>query len=285
MFSCGRLGAVSDFALMLLPATSGVAAWPAVMIVWGPGFTTTAHRHHCVQLIMSMRGSLLIRSGPEAKWRKCGAVLVRPDAVHEIDARGGTVLLAFVDAESETGVALSERVHGDFAPVPPRQLVRWRDALGPTLNEARVDRWLTKYLLRRRRAVAIHPGIQRVLTHLREPRAMLGDLSLPKLAGIAGLSRSRFMHAFTESVGIPVRPYILWLRVQLAACELIDGASITAAAYRAGFSDAAHLTRTFRRMFGTTPSDLGLRNRLSRGFSPVRVRQTTKVTSKLRVGN
>jgi AraC-like DNA-binding protein len=268
MFSCGHLDVMSDFASMLLRATSGVATWPAAMIVWGPGFTTTAHRHHCVQLIMSMHGSLLIRSGPEAKWRKCGAVLVRPDAVHEIDARGSTILLGFIDAESEMGVALSERVNGDFAPVPPRQLARWREALGPTPTEARVDRWLTKYLLRRRRAVAIHPGIQRVLTYLREPRAMLGDLSLTKLAGIAGLSRSRFMHAFTESVGIPVRPYILWLRVQLAACELIDGATITTAAYHAGFSDASHLTRTFRRMFGTTPSDLALGNRLSRGFSP-----------------
>jgi AraC-like DNA-binding protein len=81
------------------------------------------------------------------------------------------------------------------------------------------------------------------------------------------------MHAFTESVGIPVRPYILWLRLQLAACDLVDGASITAAAYHAGFSDAAHLTRTFRRMLGVTPSDLGLRNRLSHGFSPSSVRQ------------
>jgi AraC-like DNA-binding protein len=177
------------------------------------------------------------------------------------------VLIGFIDAESEMGVALSDRVDGDFASVPPRQLARWREALGPTLNEARVDRWLTKYLLRRRCAAPIHPGIRRVLTHLREPQAMLGDVSLRRLAAVAGLSRSRFMHAFTESVGIPVRPYILWLRLQLAACDLMDGASVTAAAYRAGFSDSAHLTRTFRRMLGATPSDLALQNRISRRFS------------------
>ena len=41
-------------------------------------------------------------------------VLVRPDAVHEIDARDTTVLIGFVDAESELGAALCERIDGDM---------------------------------------------------------------------------------------------------------------------------------------------------------------------------
>ena len=96
---------------------------------------------------------------------------------------------------------------------------------------------------------------------------MFDGLTLKTLADIAGLSPSRFMHAFTESVGVPVRPYILWLRLQRAACDLMDGASVTSAAHRAGFADGAHLTRTFRRMLGATPTDLALLKRLSLGFS------------------
>jgi AraC-like DNA-binding protein len=91
------------------------------------------------------------------------------------------------------------------------------------------------------------------------------DLSLPKLTGIAGLSRSRFMHAFTESVGTPLRPYILWLRLQLASGQLAAGTNITEIAHRAGFSDGAHWTRTFRRMLGTTPSEIA--QRTSHGIS------------------
>jgi AraC-like DNA-binding protein len=240
-----------------------MAAWPAAMIVWGPGITTTAHRHHCVQLMMTIRGSLMVRAGREKRWRKCSAVFVRPDALHEVDARGSTVLIGFIDAESEVGVALSERIKDEVACVPARQVACWRAVLGPTPNEARVARWATTSLLHRKRAKAIHPGVRRVLSHLREQQAVLDDPSLKRLAGIAGLSPSRFMHAFTESVGVPVRPYILWLRLQRAACELTWGATITSAAHRAGFADGAHLTRTFRRMLGLTPSDLAMRTKRS----------------------
>ena len=139
--------------------------------------------------------------------------------------------------------------------------------LGPSLNEARVERWVREQLLRRRRPVGIHPKVDRVLKHLRESLGVADDFSLNSLAGISGLSRSRLMHVFTESTGVPIRPYILWLRLQRATCELMDGASVTTAAQSAGFSDAAHLTRTFRRMLGTTPTDLALRNRASRGVS------------------
>jgi AraC-like DNA-binding protein len=44
------------------------------------------------------------------------------------------------------------------------------------------------------------------------------------------------MHLFTESLGVPLRPYILWLRVQRAACDLMAGATISRAVHSAGFS-------------------------------------------------
>ena len=71
---------------MLRPAVPGMAVWPAAMIVWGRGFRSEAHRHHCVQLVMTLRGDMRVRGGPEQRWMKCGAALVRPDAVHEMDA-------------------------------------------------------------------------------------------------------------------------------------------------------------------------------------------------------
>ena len=252
--------------MMIRPAP-GALVWPAAMIVWGPGYTSTGHSHHAVQLVMALRGSLLVRSGVKDKWTKCGAVLVRADAIHEVDARDATVLLAFIEPESELGTALCDRIKGDLSPVPAAKLARWRAALAPELTGSRVERWVRTELLHRRLPVKIHPRVRRVLKHIRERLGVSHDFSLKTLASVSGLSQSRFMHVFTESVGVPLRPYILWLRVQRAACELMTGTTITRAAHTAGFSDAAHMTRTFRRMLGATPSELSLRNRTSRGVS------------------
>src|SRR5262245_803591 len=252
---------------MQVHARKGMAPWPQVQIVWGPGFAAAAHRHHCVQLLMTLSGSLRIRGAPEKRWTKCPAVWIRPDALHEVDARGSSLLIGFISAESELGAALCERLSSAIQCVPAPEVGRWRTELGLTPTEARVERWLLQFLLRGQRTVTIHPGVLRVLTYLQDSPSMLEDLSLKKLADIAALSPSRFMHAFTESVGVPVRPYILWLRLQQAACDMTEGATVTTAAHRAGFSDGAHLTRTFRRMLGATPSDLALLNRVTLGFS------------------
>jgi AraC-like DNA-binding protein len=99
-----------------------------------------------------------------------------------------------------------------------------------------------------------------VLRYLREapPGA---DASLAGLAARARLSPGRFLHAFTATVGIPLRPYVRWQRLERAAAGIAAGVPFGAAAYAAGFADAAHMTRTFRAMFGVTPSELRRRSR------------------------
>src|SRR4029453_6275275 len=90
-------------------APSGLL-WPAASIVWGPGFSSTNHRHHSVQLVMALTGSLLIRSRPSDNWTRCSSALVRPDVPHEVNAVGTQVMIAFVDPESDVGGALLDRL-------------------------------------------------------------------------------------------------------------------------------------------------------------------------------
>ncbi len=97
-----------------------------------------------------------------------------------------------------------------------------------------------------------HPGVARVLDALRKDPT----LDVHALSTLAGLSPSRLRHAFLEHVGVNTSRYRWWLRLRLAALALKQGRSLTDAAHEAGFSDAAHFSRTFRGAFGFPPSRL-----------------------------
>jgi AraC-like DNA-binding protein len=208
-----------------------------------------------VQVTVALTGMLRVRTPARPEWRSCQAVLIPPDVTHEVDARGARVLIAFFDPEGNLAIPLLDEIGSAVTPVRDHVAARWRGMLGSSeqLDSQGVDRWVSRELSNGRRARRVHPGVQRVVEHLRRDHVDRRATSLTTLARVAGLSRSRLMHVFTESVGIPLRPYLLWLRVQRAACALNSGYSVTAAAHLSGFSDAPHLARSLRRTLGTTP--------------------------------
>ena len=257
---------------MLLPASQYVGAsaftWPAALFLWGSGSWTDLHRHHCAQLVMALGGTLRFRQRPRQRWTRCGAVLVRPDAWHEVDARGTNVLIAFVDSESELGAALAARTTAAVATIPPATVAQWRAQLAEaaSLTAARVEPWVTHTLLRERKPPSLDHRVRRALRDLPNRLAEAEAVSLEAVAASVRLSPSRFLHLFTTSVGVPLRPYVLWLRLQCGARELARGKSVAEAAHAAGFADAAHFTRTFRRMIGATPRQVLRRGLAARDF-------------------
>ncbi len=102
--------------------------------------------------------------------------------------------------------------------------------------------------------VIIDPRIRMALDFMKEQPERKAPLYL--IAQTVGLSESRIVHLFKEQIGIPIRRYLLWLRLVQAIDHLFNNASLTRAAHEAGFADSAHFTRTFRAMFGVTPSEL-----------------------------
>ena len=98
------------------------------------------------------------------------------------------------------------------------------------------------------------PRILRAIAYINAN--LSGTLTLEEIAAEAFLSPGRFRHLVVEQTGLGVRPYILWRRF-LKVWDLVSrGESMSAAAHLAGFADAAHLSRTGKRMFGFPPSAL-----------------------------
>src|SRR5262245_1476663 len=248
--------------LPLIPAELFVKPWPPLLATRGPGWPPALHAHHSMHFVLGLDGPLRVRSSPHGRWAAAAGVLTSPDSPHAIDGRGVEMLVIFFDPESDVGAAfwpamqtpqrlISEReraelVRGieDFRSLASADAARWARRAATTLG-------LTPRVTSR----VMHPGVRRLLARLRTS-GVDEDSSLETLAQSVGLSPGRLMHVFTESVGIALRPYLSWLRVQRAACAILGGTSLTEAAHLAGFADAAHMARTFRRRLGFVPSTL-----------------------------
>jgi AraC family transcriptional regulator len=86
------------------------------------------------------------------------------------------------------------------------------------------------------------------------------DLSLARLAAVAGLGTTHFQALFKQSMGLPVHQYVVRRRVVHALRELQRGnRSIAEVAAATGFAHQSHLARWMQRLIGVTPAAL-LRN-------------------------
>lgn len=80
-------------------------------------------------------------------------------------------------------------------------------------------------------------------------------VSLDELARIAGVHRTHLARAFRQRHGCTVGEYIRRLRVDAAAMELKQRArSVAEIGVGLGFFDQAHFCRSFKRIYGLTPS-------------------------------
>jgi AraC-like DNA-binding protein len=240
-----------------------MALWPPLLAVQGPGDESAAHAHHTVHLVIARSGMLRYRLANDVDAREAAGVLTRADVVHAIDAHGLEVAILFADPESEAGVRLAASIDGDARAFTAAERDLLLEGLAEKPGNSALTAWMEIAVDRvagqRSPARRVHPRVRRLLRRLHEDTSF-DDLSLDRLAEEAGLSPSHFMHVFTESVGIPLRPYLRCLKVQRAALGIVSGTPLAQAAAEAGFTDAAHMSRTFREMFGLPPSVLQRRS-------------------------
>jgi len=245
--------------LPLIPRGMPARAWPPVLATRGPGGPCAWHSHHSLRFALALDGEVRIRTARQRKWSSAPGVLTAPDSAHVLDAQGAELLLVFLDPESVSGSPFRDVLSGPVRLISDAERnALTRDVVPRTILRSGATAWAGQAaeilgLPAPAAARSVHPRVRALLSLLRN-RGINDATSLEVLAAAVGLSPSRLMHVFTSSVGIALRPYLAWLRVQRAAIEIVSGNSLTEAAFTAGFSDAAHMSRTFRRMLGIPPS-------------------------------
>ena len=254
----------------------GSGPWPGRLLLWPGGGLylgrlgdTELHSHHAMQFCVGLDGEFRFRSRRCDPWRSTEGVVLPPHAPHQLDGRGSSAALLYLDPSTASG----RRIAAYFG----RPMEGTSESLS-TVRES-LSQWQTKgrpanelsALCRVWVSSVIGPAAFQESVERRDPRVarlleLLNDpvwwnRAVPELASSIGLSQGRMRTLFREQVGLSPRRYVLWRRLLAAISEITDGYSLTRAAHDAEFADSAHLTRTFRRMFGIRPSALARHSR------------------------
>ena len=224
-----------------------IFSWPGRLLYLGPAVDTAEHAHYAHQITVALNGCVAFALA-DGRELRAGAVVIPAMCSHMQRGEGALVASLYVDGRFGFGCALSQA---------PRSLSQV--SLPSVGAECSVDE-ACRFETAVRDAVdlpmtprAWSARTRRIVERLNQARPHFPTLT--ELAREHDLSVSRLTHRLSSELGIPYRTYILWRRLQVAPESVSAPGSLTLAAHDAGFSDAPHLSRTFRRMFGLAPSE------------------------------
>lgn len=231
-------------------ASFQVYVWPQRLLMLGPVFATAQHTHHAAQIAFGLDGPVVFE-GPRGV-HHADMLLISPNTPHAHSAFGVSAFL-YLEPESIEWAHFPGREKIRLAPLPFKPRLR-PIARRAASGDAVAARSLVDVLIGRP-ASSVLPDdalVSRAIELI--CRSLDRPIALEDLAKAVHRSPSRFAHRFREATGMPLRRYVLWRRLRAAGEAAMRGSSLTEAAHQAGFADSAHLTRTFRAMFGIAPT-------------------------------
>lgn len=217
---------------------------PGMAMAYGHSIDAEPHKHALWQVCLPSAASIL--NGQSM----VGGTVIKPNELHQLSMPSGWIILA--EPESLLGEAISELP----VQLPLVKLDAQLDGLLQQLSEF-------PELVRALKNNPYQCQDERLIKLLaRLDRCLDGECLKPEtwrakeVADWLAISESRFLHLVKAELGIAWRPYLLWRRLICAMQTIRRGKSATEAAYLAGFSDSAHLSRTIKGTFGMTGKQL-----------------------------
>ena len=220
-------------------------AWiaPGIGVFRGSVGAHDWHQHLAHQITVGLEGAVEVET-PAGRLR--GRALVIPAGMrHRLS--GGAVLSIYLDALAPEATALRLRPQQAALALDP-------DLARRLLDFSSADDLTTVQVIFRSDPPRV--ADTRLEAVVRELRACRGETDRRSLAAMVHVSPERFTHWFVEQTGLPLRSYLKWVRLIESLRQLAAGGSLTEAAHLGGFSDSAHLSRTFRAMLGSSPANL-----------------------------
>lgn len=247
-----------------LAGVGRVIVWPGASLWVGRHVgQVREHAHHAIQVSLALEGRFRVRARSWPEPRETAGMMVMPDRPHCLDGCDTTIATLFIEPNSVPGAALRKRFAGlEVALLPEEE----SDACAASLRSEYLSGAADLRLAEFARAAICRvagdplaaprpdPRITAALDWMRQRLATA--MRLQDVAAVVHLSPGRFRHLFVAQTGTSFRAWLLWARAERAIAAANRGMSWTDASLDAGFADAAHFTRTCRRVFGIAPSML-----------------------------
>ena len=220
---------------------------------------TDFHSHHALQICIGLNKAFVLETQNGSK--KYQAVVIDTDIRHKFDGMDDWHLILLVDPKHEKVHQIKKNISIDKTGEPAFSLLETHvdDIIHLMIQKAScnaVNNSMNSLLVllsgSSQEILETDQRIQKIFNYIESLEEK--KVTVKTLTTLVNLSESRLSHIFKEQTGIPIRRYILWVRLMSALKDVISGQSMTTAAFNAGFSDSAHFNRTFRSMFGVSPS-------------------------------
>lgn len=221
--------------------------WPGRATFLGPQLRWDRHATPVDCLAIGADEAFTVHSA-EGSWRRRSA-LVPARVPHRIEAGAGRMLFHYLDPGSARAAGVRGRMTETLGTIAATHL-----AEQAMLAQVHDPSELSRLALGDTSNCAVDPRIRTAMDAVLAAPEREHDAA--SCAAAAGLSRSRFLHLFSENAGTSFRRFRVWARLLRAGSAIESGASLTTAATEAGFASASHFSDTFRRMFGLSASAL-----------------------------
>ncbi len=223
----------------------------------GKSMDTVVHEHHLFQIVIAFEKEFKLYI--ENKLINAQALLIDKDVPHKFESKDGLHMILLIDPDKDVAKKMKRNMNNtsyqklDFSLF--NKIVDNILGFYPKDFEVQKIKEIINEILR----IILNANIVNITKDLRI-RQLLNyiktlenkNVSVKELAKKVSLSESRLIHLFTKEIGIPLRKYLLWSKLIDAINYIVRGMDFTEACYAAGFSDSAHLSRTFKKMFGIT---------------------------------
>lgn len=253
---------------MAEPVTSYIYLSNGRILLVGENLENDEHRHHALQITINLTPDTFVMSQGGREFSLHGAI-IHPDAAHQVVSSATWRAVILLDAQTQQARQIISRFPGEngIGLLPESDTTFCRKALQGFIGHARdidaADGAISEVIERLAGPPSTpqlhNPRVAKVLKLI--PHTQGKNLSVGHLAQQVFVSESRLSHLFKEEIGISLQRYLLWYKVAQAGFNIGRGMSLTEAAEEAGFADSAHFSRTFRAMFGITPSQVLKRSR------------------------